>query len=329
MNAFAPMMAMTRIEATSLAVSICVIVFLTLGFGVLFYLYYHYYRKCVDGGLEDGYLKNEIIKENPSYFKNVEAVIKDDSLTLEDKYAKVPTMKEHVHEVFMRKNGLKVLANTVLVIVYAACLAVLIFAAYSRASGETFAFGNTTCLIVRTGSMEEANAANSYLEENNLTDRIETMSLIGIDKVDSIADMEQYKIYAFEGDDRVLVHRLISINLEGEEPVYTFRGDANSASFVEEIDVPFSKIIGEYNGFQNVGLGMSVAYLQSDIGIIAVCFGLILVGAYDVFEIALGKRIEKRKEEIYPLIDSETKHHIKELSEVEGTIAVEQEEKQN
>ena len=84
MNAFAPMMAMTRIEATSLAVSICVIVFLTLGFGVLFYLYYHYYRKCVDGGLEDGYLKNEIIKENPSYFKNVEAVIKDDSLTLED-----------------------------------------------------------------------------------------------------------------------------------------------------------------------------------------------------------------------------------------------------
>ena len=80
MNDFAPMMAMTRIEATSLAVSICVIVFLTLGFGVLFYLYYHYYRKCVDGGLEDGYLKNEIIKENPSYFKNVEAVIKDDSL---------------------------------------------------------------------------------------------------------------------------------------------------------------------------------------------------------------------------------------------------------
>ncbi len=320
-----PIFEMTKIEATSMAVSIVVIAFLTIGFGVLFYLYYHYYKKCVKGGLEDSYLKEEIIKENPSYFKNVEKVIYDDSLSLEEKYESVPTIQEHVKDVLMRKNGLKFLANTVLVLVYLACLSVLIFAATSRASGEVFPFGNTSCVVIRTGSMEEVNPSNGYIKEHNLTDQIETMALIGLDKVENEEAMEQYKIYAIEGDNRILVHRLITIreNEEGDT-VYTFRGDANSASFNEEIDVPFEQIIGVYNGFQNVGLGMTVAYLQSDIGIIAVCFGLILIGCYDIFEIILGKRIEERKQLLYPIIDGETKHHILESSSLHSRLELQE-----
>ena len=305
-------LAMNRIEATSMVVSIVVIFFLTLAFGILFYLYYRYYRKCVDGSLEDSYIKKEVIKENPRYFRHVDEVVQDENMTLEEKYEAIPALEEHVKGVMKRKNGLKVLANTVLVIVYLLCLSVLAFAAYSRASGETFLFGDTTCLIIRTGSMEEDNKSNSYLVENNLTEDIPAMALVGLDKVSSPEDMELYGIYAFQGEDRILVHRLISIQETEEGDLYTFRGDANSASLVEEVDVPFEKIVGVYNGFQNVGLGMTIGYLQSDIGIIAVCFGLVLVGCYDIFEISLGKRIEARKKILYPIIDGETKHHVME-----------------
>lgn len=54
----------SNLEAISLAVSISVIVLLVIGFGVLFYLYYRYYAKCIDHKVEDSYIAREVILEN-------------------------------------------------------------------------------------------------------------------------------------------------------------------------------------------------------------------------------------------------------------------------
>ena len=310
----------SKIEAISLAISITVIVLLFITLAVSLYLYYRYYKKCIDNKIEDSYIKNEIKGENKKFFKRFESLKNNQELTKDQKIDRYneELLVEYVDNKIGNNNFIKVIANLFLIIFYVCLIAVMGFAIYTRSQGDTIPLGNSYYVVIQTGSMEEKNSANTYLEENNLNDQIETFSLIGLDYVDSPDELEQYDIVAYYDDDNnLIVHRIINITYdENNNPIYTLRGDSNTFSNSDERSLTFDDIEGKYNGFQNFGLGLTINYMKSNIGIIAISLGLILIMIYDYFDILLGKRIKLRKEEIYPLIDEENINTLKGLTYV-------------
>lgn len=297
------------VQSISLWVSIAVIILLFITLSSSFYIYYRYYRRCIDHELEDEYIRKEIKGENKKFFRNFEKLRDDENLSKEakvDEYRK-ELLVDHVAKKMRVKNGLKILANTVLVLTYIVFIFAMTFALYTRASGEQFYLGDTSYVVIQSGSMDEPVETNTYIQDNNLTDQIRTYSLIGLEKVESESDIELYDIVAYYNNEgELIVHRVISIQTNDQgETTYTLRGDANS--FTDDIEraLTFNQIEAKYNGFQNFGLGIAINYARSNIGIITISLGLILIAVYDFFDIILGKRINVRKEILYPIMDEE------------------------
>lgn len=297
------------VQSISLWVSIAVIILLFITLSSSFYIYYRYYRRCIDHELEDEYIRKEIKGENKKFFKNFEKLRDDENLSKEAKveeYRK-ELLVDHVAKKMRIRNGLKILANTVLVLTYIVFIFAMTFALYTRASGEQFYLGDTSYVVIQSGSMDEPVETNTYIQDNNLTDQIRTYSLIGLEKVESESDIELYDIVAYYNNKgELIVHRVISLQTNDQgETTYTLRGDANS--FTDDIEraLTFDQIEAKYNGFQNFGLGIAINYARSNIGIITISLGLILIAVYDFFDIVLGRRINIRKEILYPIIDEE------------------------
>lgn len=294
-----------QLDSISTIVSIVVILLLTLTLGGLFALYYHYYSKCITHEVEDDYLKKEVISENNKYFRQTETMLNNRLIKMEIKRQKIIPLEDFVEKKSRSNNKIKIIANTFLVVFYLCFASLMGFAIYVKSSGDLFAINNTSCLIIKSGSMEERNSNNKYLFENDLNNQIDTYSLIGIEKV-SEENLSLYDIVAFKDKKgNIIVHRIIEIKNQNGKTFYMTRGDSNSASASYELNLSYSDIIGRYNGFQSFGLGIVIYYFQSGIGLITLAFGLILVGFYDILDIYLGKKIKDRKKVIYVLINKE------------------------
>ncbi len=289
----------SQLETVSTVVSIAVIFLLALTFGILFYLYYRYYGKCISHEVEDEYIKKEVILENKKYFKETDAIVNDTKLTKQEKKEKVVPLARYIVEKRKSKNGIKIIANTFLVIFYLFFVSMMAFAIHVRNSGDLFSVFDTSCLIIQSGSMEEKNERNTYLTEHSLDNQITTYSLIAIEKVEQ-EEIKLYDIVAFKNPKgQVIVHRVVNIFEENGETFYMTRGDANNGSASYELKIAYHQILGKYNGYQNFVLGIIIYYFQSSIGLITLTFGLCLIGFYDILDILLGKKINLRKEVIY------------------------------
>lgn len=300
----------SNLEAISLAVSITVIVLLVVAFGALFYLYYKYYGKCIDKKVEDTYITKEVILENKKYFSKTEETVNDGKTTIEYKKENTKKLSVNIQEGKKSANIIKIIANTVLIIVYAIFLGFMGFAIYVRASGQLFMMSDTAYLIIKSGSMSEINEANQDLIDKNIDNQIQTYALIGIEKVEE-SDIKLYDIMAFKDPDgNIIVHRIVHIHEENGQILYTTQGDANKGSAGYEINLSYEDFIGRYNGFQNVGLGLFIYYMQSGIGMITISLALVLIGFYDVLDIYLGKKISLRKNEIIVKLENEIDYAI-------------------
>ena len=135
----------------------------------------------------------------------------------------------------------------------------------------------------------------SLLDENgnlNEDDRIKQYTLITISKdqnyVNNIKpfDVVAFKMKSTNDNYLTVIHRLINVDYdEHNEPLYTFRGDANPSSMAGEIKVKKNMIVGVFqtNGYQgkkNVPLGYIVGYLRSSIGMIVVITAFFLLIIY-------------------------------------------------
>ena len=175
-------------------------------------------------------------------------------------------------------------------------------------------------MTIQTGSMETINKENKYIFENNLTDQIEQFSLIGIDKV-AQDDIELYDILAYQSESGdIIVHRVTRIYTSSDTNItyYTLKGDANTSSSAEELTLTYDKVIGRYNGFQNYGLGVTLTYLQSNIGLVAIAAAAIFLITYNVTESLIDKAYDNQTLIISKKIDIEN-----------GLVPVEKEEKEN
>lgn len=288
-----------RAESVSMAVAITVLVLLFLSYAALFFLYYRYFKKSVDYRIEDHYILRDMVRRSKPFFEKA-------GKEYDEKVTTAPSYSGYLEQKAKRARGWKILGNTVLIAFYLVLVGVTIGAISIRAQGETFAIGDSSFIVIKTGSMEEANPQNSYLAENNLDNQILTYSLIELKAVNDPSEMEVYDIYAFKADDTIYVHRLIdTLTGSNGETRYIFRGDANTATASFEASVGFEQIIGVYTGWNSFELGIFVNYAQSYIGIITFFLALILIGFYDILDAAIGKRIEAREAYLTQKIDQD------------------------
>ena len=267
----------------SFVVSVTVIVCMTLAFAVLFFLYTKYKLKTIEGGLEDGTLLPR----------------------LEDEYEKTAEAGETAFAWLCRKNRFDKVLRVVMDALFAFLIIVLVgvsaIAIAFRVRGGQFFLGNTAYYAIQTGSMSEKSLNNPYYEK--LPDnQIEQYALVGIKKV-SEAELKLYDVVAFEVEGVVYVHRIVKISETDGAKLYTTMGDANFGSMTSEINMPFSRILGRYEGFQSLGLGVAIVYLQSNIGMIALLFAFLLLVVIDLSEWRIGRNYEERFLELAELLD--------------------------
>lgn len=276
----------------ALAVAIVVVICLTLTFTLLYLAYGKYKRLSIKSGQEDNDLLVQIKK-------------------MDDKFETSKTKNNDVIKTYTDKlnyqNGhlspLRITYLTLYSLILAFVSIVMIVSFVYRGSGEMLYANDTTYITIQTGSMSKVYEGNEYIEENNLADQIQQYSMIGIEKVEE-DELELYDVVAFYIGKDIYVHRLISIATD-EEGVnhYCFRGDANNASFAEECYIEFDQIIGRYNGFQSLFLGVSITYLQSNIGIISMFMAAAFLVNLEIQEEFIDKEYLKRKKELCSLLD--------------------------
>lgn len=250
----------SRLGVIALVISILVILGLVIVFCFLFFLYSFYKKKQIKYGFEDKELNDEIT--STLYKTNKQNLSRNENLiTYKDVIAREKSITSKLHIVMDVVSG----------VIIAFLLAIFITGLTYRINNDNLFIGNTTYMTILTSSMEEKNEDNDYLLTYDLNDQITQYSLIGIDKINSEDDIELYDILAYKHDDIVIVHRVVEIKENDKgETIYRLQGDSNPFSLNYEKELTFDDFIGKYNGYQNYGLGVTLTYIKSNIGIIAI-----------------------------------------------------------
>ena len=152
-----------------------------------------------------------------------------------------------------------------------------VFMVIGRATNGVSKFGDTTVLVVSSGSMSSKNASNSYLKEYKLNNQIKTYDIVTFKDVSSSNPIKQFDIVAYTNkDNNIIIHRVIDmVELDGEIR-YITRGDANSVS---DTYMPRARdILGTYTNKSVPFFGAFILFFQSYTGILtALLIAYILV----------------------------------------------------
>ena len=195
-----------------------------------------------------------------------------------------------------KNKTLKIIGKVVSYLVFAIVIVIFGFSLYSRFSGNIMPFGNTSLVVIASGSMSEKNEENTYL--SSLNNQFNTYDIIGITKYDSQNDISLYDVVAFKNDEGVtIVHRIIDIEEVNGEEVYITRGDANSVSDNgSQYDdyLHYENIIGYYNGTRIQSIGIFIVFLQSNAGIITIVAIAYCLFMFDYYSNRYEKAVEDR-----------------------------------
>lgn len=227
-----------------------------------------------------------------------------------------------------KKKKKNTVMNIIFLVFCAIMLGIMIFGIVFKASNQKFLFGKSTVLTIQSNSMETVYPTNTYIDENHLNDsknRIEKYALIGLDKVANPDQLHEYDIVSYSDSNKnTIVHRIVKIEKKTEIALkpdgkpdigadgvektknvyyYTLRGDANGGSMPQEVNLPFEKIEGKYNGFKSVGLGVALCCLQSNIGIIAMVAAITFIVAYNICETSIDKSYTLREVDVAKKMD--------------------------
>lgn len=195
-----------------------------------------------------------------------------------------------------RKIVTNIISKVISYIVFALIIIVFAFSLYSRFSGNSIPFGNSSLIVIASGSMSEKNEDNSYLQ--NINNQFNTYDIIGITKYNNQEEIELYDVVAFKNDEgTTIVHRIIEIlDVNGKE-AYITRGDSNNTSdngVQYEDYLTYDNIIGYYNGTRIQSVGIFIVFLQSNAGIITIIAIAYCLFMFDYYSNRYEKAVEDR-----------------------------------
>ena len=171
---------MSTVEIITLFITILCLVSFCAVFTILFHHYYASNIEAVSSGKEDIALIDNAIDEE------------------KEKQNKVKKTWKLVGKIF---------SYVILGIVFA----FFIFSFVSKIQGNTMPFGDSTIVVIASGSMSEKN--NEYVKDNEeLNNQFDTYDMIGISKYGSQNDVKLYDVVAYKNKkDITIVHRVVQI----------------------------------------------------------------------------------------------------------------------
>jgi signal peptidase len=239
-----------------LLVSIVIFLAICAGFTYLFYRYFKKLRGAVASGEADASLLAEASAENAHRKRNKA----------------------------LRLSG-RIFGDALLALLVVA----FSFSLYSRVNGNEPFIGGKEVLLVASGSMSQRNPANTYLDEEKLTNQFDTYDVIGIEAYSSPDQVALYDVVAYKTSSNVtVIHRIIEIKDVDGERVYVTRGDSNASSdndgAIYNGYLHYSSLVGRYDGWRWKKIGLFILFLQNSEGWITVIAILYCVGAFSYFE---------------------------------------------
>lgn len=191
---------------------------------------------------------------------------------------------------------LNILGKVISYTVFALIVVIFSISLYSRFSGNAIPFGNSSLIVIASGSMSEKNEDNTYL--SNIDNQFNTYDIIGISRYENQNDIELYDVVAFKNEEgTTIVHRIIEILDNNGEEVYITRGDSNNTSdngVQYEDYLRYENIIGYYNGTRIQSVGIFVVFLQSNAGIITIVAIAYCLFMFDYYSNRYEKAVEDR-----------------------------------
>lgn len=270
---------MTSVEIITLFITILCLVSFCSVFTILFRHYFMTNIDSVSSGKED-----------------IELI--DNAIDEEEK-KKSKTKKA------LRLTG-KILSYVVLGIVFS----VFVFAIVGKIKDDAMLFGNSTAVVIASGSMSEKN--NEYVKNNDeLNNQFDTYDIIGVSKYSNQDEVSLYDVVAYKNKKNItIIHRIVKVTTDDKgNEVYLTQGDSNMSP--DNIGVnsqydgylTYDRIIGMYNGTRVKGLGVIVIFLQSPAGIVTVISIVYCLLMFDYYSNKFKKAIEERTDMLVNLID--------------------------
>ena len=256
---------MSNIDVISLIVTIVCLLSFSIVFTILFRHYYLYNIENVKRGSVD--------------------------IDLIENAKKIKEAKTNKNKIVLNILG-KVISYTV----FALIVVIFSISLYSRFSGNAIPFGNSSLIVIASGSMSEKNEDNTYL--SNIDNQFNTYDIIGISRYENQDDIELYDVVAFKNEEgTTIVHRIIEILDNNGEEVYITRGDSNNTSdngVQYEDYLRYENIIGYYNGTRIQSIGIFIVFLQSNAGIITIVAIAYCLFMFDYYSNRYEKAVEDR-----------------------------------
>lgn len=205
--------------------------------------------------------------------------------------------------VIKRNKILKVIKNILFYALIVIVVPFIIYATIAKIKGGTPKIGNTTVMVVGSGSMSFKNEANPYLfsgDDERLNLQFQKGDIIFLNKVDGDSELEVYDIICYfdASKNENIIHRIIEIK-DGSIKKYITRGDANNGT--DETEPTLKDVVGEYKGSRIPKIGHFVLFLQNPIGITTIFSLLYLLLAVDYILKRLTKK-EKQKQDKFEKI---------------------------
>ena len=178
---------------------------------------------------------------------------------------------------------------------------------YGRFTNNIMVFGNSTVVVVGSGSMSKKNSDNTYLLTQNLTNQFNTYDIIGISKYNDQNDIKKYDVVAYKNKEgTTIIHRIINVIDNKGDIEYVTRGDSNNASDTNvQYDgyLKYKDIIGFYNNTRIPNVGIFVVFLQSNAGIITLLAIIYCLFMFDHYSSKYQKAVNERTSKLIDIIN--------------------------
>lgn len=306
---------MSEIEVLCLIVIIIVVSCYAIAFFMAFKKSAHYQGNSIEHVSMDQEIGEFLISSGSSCFET------DNSPELKKKRKKrFHSLRDQRDMEKVKEKRSNTFSNFITVLFYVLLGLLFAMGIFLRVNKEQFFIGNHSYIVIESGSMSKKNVANKYLfdeklmEEYDFENQFDTFTMIQLEKVSKPSDLKLYDVVGYKLEDgTIVVHRLVNITVDEESKTtyFQFRGDANSTSSEYEYHghdgkgkgLTMDDIVGRYTGWHSFGLGLFIDYFRSDIGIICVSSGILVVFLYYFFDDRVAKKIANREDEVTELID--------------------------
>ena len=205
-------------------------------------------------------------------------------------------------KVIKSKKRSSAVKNTLFYIVMTLIIPIFVFSLINKFQGNTTMMGNSTIMVVASGSMSEKNEANEYLVTNNLNNQFNTYDIIVLEKVPDYFSLRKYDVIAFKNDEGInVIHRIVDMTYENGEWVYITRGDSNNSN--DKYHPKFDDVIGRYTNKKIAGIGIFVVFFQSAPGIMTVVAMIYVLTMMDRINNKMEKAQQERINHLAEVID--------------------------